>query len=49
MVRFGSRRRARRSNVQVRGCGCCLPIPLGVFTVFAGGATLLGRELLSRR
>ena len=28
----------RHSRVQVRGCGCCLPIPLGVLTVTALGA-----------
>ncbi|CAA9509287.1 MAG: hypothetical protein AVDCRST_MAG53-2839 [uncultured Solirubrobacteraceae bacterium] len=29
------RPRRRTSRVQVRGCGCCLPIPLGVLTLTA--------------
>jgi hypothetical protein len=27
---FGRRAARRSSRVQVRGCGCCLPIPLGM-------------------
>ena len=29
-MRLGRRRTQRRSNVQVRGCGCCLPLALGL-------------------
>lgn len=31
------RRRQTRSNVKVSGCGCCLPIPLGVLSLTALG------------
>jgi hypothetical protein len=35
----------RRSNVQVRGCGCCLPIPLALVT---GAGLALRAGLRSR-
>jgi hypothetical protein len=34
----------RRRSVEVRGCGCCLPIPLGLVT-----ASGLGLRALARR
>lgn len=50
-MRFGRRpppRRAfyprRRSNVQVTGCGCCLPLTLGFVSVPVLGARLLWRQ-----
>jgi len=40
-MRFASRNRRRRSNVQVRGCGCCLPFALGMLSVPVLGFHLL--------
>ena len=34
-----------RSRVQVRGCGCCLPIPLGFLAGLGLGARLAQRKL----
>ena len=38
---FGSYR--RRGGVEVRGCGCCLPLPLGVVATGALGLRALLR------
>ncbi len=39
---FGGRR--PRGRVQVRGCGCCLPIPLGIVTASGLGLRALIRS-----
>jgi hypothetical protein len=41
---FALRRPRARRRVEVRGCGCCLPIPLGLLA-----GTGVGLNLLSRR
>jgi hypothetical protein len=41
---YGLLRPRRRRSFEVRGCGCCLPIPLGLVT--AGG---VGLRVLARR
>lgn len=44
VMRFGARDRRRRGTVQVRGCGCCLPLALGLLSV----PSLMLRQLVRR-
>lgn len=44
-VRLGARRPKRRSKVQVRGCGCCLPLALALMSAPVVVLRLLWRAL----
>ncbi len=45
IVRLGARRPKRRSNVQVRGCACCLPLALALMSAPVVVLRLLWRAL----
>ena len=41
---YGTSHRRRAGGVQVRGCGCCLPIPLALATAAFAGVNVAARS-----